>query len=672
MPELFDEGSLLIVTSSVLAIFVLIVILLRRYNFLRFNNLISLLAFSFIYLLGFVHVLLSEPANSSHHILNIANVQAYTAVIQEQGVEKSKTIKYELLVDQVKADKGWRSAKGQIIAYISKEASLPYYGDKLLIGKRPQKIQPPANPHQFDYKRYINLQGIYQQQFLKDDDYVVIERGLTHPVLSIAYDIRIWALDVFNDYVDQPKERSIVQALILGFKDNLDRETRDAYASSGAMHILAVSGLHVGIIYGLFYFLLSPMRKGNKSKWLFAVLALIVLWTYAAVTGFSPSVSRAVTMFSFIVVAEVSGRNTNIYNTLAASAFVLLLYDPMLILSVGFQLSYLAVVGIVYIQPRIYQWWLVENRLLEKVWSLTTVAIAVQLVTFPLGLYYFHQFPSLFFISNLAAIPGALIILILGFLLLAVSGIPSVAGIVGSVLEYVVYALNYIMSIMQKLPINKISDVDISGVQLALLYAFTLSIIFMFSLRQRKLIFITLISAICFSFIEWRKLEQHDSTKRLVFYDLGNHSAIDFVFNHQSVIYGDSMAAPGNDSYEFNIHANHIANGVKFVEFNGLKSSNTNLWKNLRLLNVQGQNIVIVEEGEINFEFNQKVYVDYILLSNRKNVDAKWLEKNFVCKKIIIGRSVPYWKESKLKERFKDMGISYHSLRDDGAFEVDL
>ena len=630
------------------------------------------MAFLAFFFLGLAHSIISREDNSLDHIINVEGTNAYIGIVNEPGEEKEKTFKYNLSIVQARTSEGWQTAKGEIIVYVDKKSHQPIYGDKLIINKPPTEISSTRNPNQFDYKHYSSLQGVYHQQYLKGEDFKILGSGFTNPVLSFAYDVREWALSVVEQNIDGREERSIIQALILGYKNDLDREIKSAYASSGAMHILAVSGLHVGIIYGLFYFLLGRLRQGNKTRWLFALIVLCALWFYAAITGFSPSVFRAATMFSFIVLAGASGRSTNIYNTLAASAFVLLLYDPMLILSVGFQLSFLAVIGIVYIQPKIYGWLPVENWFLEKLWSLTTVAVAVQLATFPLGLFYFHQFPSYFFLSNLVAIPAAFLILVLGIAMLILSWIPLLASILGEVLELVVYSLNYTIFWLEKLPFHKINNVNISIHQTWFIYAFTISLLLMFTLRKDKLIYVTLAAAIGFSVIQWMSVTENKMVDQLIVYDLGNNLAIELLHNQQSLILADTLLTTASPAYEFNILGNHIANGVKKVDFQSLDIPNIVTWKGVKMLIFRDKRIMMIDEAIPNFNFTKRIEVDYIILSKSGNVDLLWLKNNFSFKHIIMDKSIDYWTHYNLKKQLDEWGMSYHSVRDRGALVIDL
>jgi competence protein ComEC len=207
-----------------------------------------------------------------------------------------------------------------------------------------------------------------------------------------------------NGYRDET-ETGVAEALLIGYRDDLDKDLVRAYSNTGVVHIIAISGLHLGMIYGLMLLLLKPFRKYKWMRWAKPLLILLVLWGFSLLAGAAASILRSVVMFSFIVIGESLGRKTNIYNTLAASAFCLLVYNPYFFWDVGFQLSYTAVLSIVLFMKPVYQWLYFKNKLLNAIWQLNAITLAAQVLTLPVILYYFHQFPNLFLFTNFVAVP---------------------------------------------------------------------------------------------------------------------------------------------------------------------------------------------------------------------------------------------------------------------------
>ncbi|MEM9053079.1 MAG: ComEC/Rec2 family competence protein, partial [Bacteroidota bacterium] len=271
------------------------------------------------------------------------------------------------------------------------------------------------------------------------------------------------------------REFGVISALVLGDKAQLDVDLRRQFVNAGVVHILAVSGLHVGIIYFLFGWLFDLLLK-KKGRLLKFILLLLILWAYAALTGFSPSVLRAATMFSFISLGKYHWKYGNVYNMIAGSAVVLLVVDPLLITQVGFQLSYLAVIGIVYFHPKFYSLLTFETWLPDKIWSLTCVSLSAQLATFPLSVFYFHQFPVLFPLSNLLVIPLATAILYLGISWLILSWVPFLSSILEFLTIKATYILNLTVETFNELPIVTLRGLYLTEIETILLYSLIVTI----------------------------------------------------------------------------------------------------------------------------------------------------------------------------------------------------
>jgi competence protein ComEC len=307
------------------------------------------------------------------------------------------------------------------------------------------------------------------------------------------------------------------------------------------------------------------LKKVKHGKALLAVISIFILWAYSFITGLSPSVLRAVVMFTFMALARASDRQTNIYNTLAVAAFCLLLYDPYLIMSVGFQLSFFAVIGILYFHPFIYSWWQPQNWLLNEIWTITSVSIAAQVSTFPLGLLYFHQFPNYFLLANLFVIPGSFVVLLGGILLLVLSVVPTIADLVGVILSWIIKLLNNIVFFFESLPYSLIENIYISVVQSYLLGAI---IVFVTLLCvKRRLIYLKLAVAISLFFAvgHWWWLSQMHTTAQVAVYKVPGHFAMDIIHEGTASFIADSVFQKDFQKQKFHIRPNRIIHAVDNV-----------------------------------------------------------------------------------------------------------
>lgn len=637
-------------------------------RFISKNWIIAVVGFVAIFLLGYYNVIRSNQSLRPDHIIHQTDkFDFYTARIVNAGEERAKTLRYEAEVERYYIHNQWKNAKGRLYLYVNKDETLRY-GDELLIKGSPQTITPPQNPGEFNYKRFLSFKNIYHQHFLRAGDFQVTGHD-PYLIFNLAYDIRAWASDVLTQNISSARELSIVQALVLGVKDDLADDTQQAYAASGAIHVLAVSGLHVGIIYSIIFFLLKGFQNHRKGKWLVAGVCLLVLWSYAMITGFSPSVLRAVTMFTIITIAQTLNRDTNIYNTLAASAFILLLFDPFLIMSLGFQLSFLAVLGIVYVQPKLYALILPENIILDKIWALTSVALAAQLATVPLCLLYFHQFPTYFFLSNLVVIPGATLVLCLGISVIALSLIEVVAAWLGWLLKWCTYAMNEVVFATRELPFSQITDVRMSAYEAALIFSIIILFLIFFHYKKLRYAWFALTLAVVFS--AFRLIELYNAQDKIVFYKINKHTAIDFMSGQQSFLFSDSTLFADASKLNFHIKPNHLnSNTLKVSRVAQMESPFIREVGAMHLASWNNLDLVILDKPIAQLKLAAPLKVDYVVVCKEFDKDLAWINKNFIFDMIILDGSLSWYRAGRLKDEAEKTGISYYSVYHEGAYEV--
>ena len=298
------------------------------------------------------------------------------------------------------------------------------YGSQLVFSRPLQEIKNGGNPGSFDYKTYCLFQGITHQVYLTKDDFVVLPTTETNAFALFIEQSRKWVVATIRNYIPGEKEQGLAEALLIGYKDDLDKNLVQAYSNTGVVHIIAISGLHLGLIYWLLLGLTKPLKGNKKLIWLRLVLIIGSLWLFTILAGAQPSVLRSAIMFSIIALGEVLLRRTNIFNTLAFSALILLCLNPFWLWDVGFQLSYSAVLSIVLFFQPVYNWYCPQNKALDFLWKMTSVTIAAQILTLPISIYHFHQMPLLFLFTNFIAVPLSSLILIGEIMLCALFFIP--------------------------------------------------------------------------------------------------------------------------------------------------------------------------------------------------------------------------------------------------------
>lgn len=386
--------------------------------------------------------------------------------------ETPKKYRFQARVHAAYAEGLWTSLEGDLLIYLPKtvEAEALDVGDEILFLGEIIPIASPVHPDDFDFQAYMANRQVHHQAFPRDHEW----KQLRPTSLALLPRIRrwqAWLKHLIETWQLSSEGKAVLKALLIGVKDDLSDDQRQSFARAGAMHVLAVSGLHVGIIYLIIGRVFLPLKRFRNGQVWITVLSLLLLWAFACMTGLSPSVARATTMFSFIAVGSLLGRSGHVINAVLASAFVLLLVNPYLLVDVGFQLSYAAVIGIVLLQPRIEACWKPKAWIVKKGWALASVSIAAQLATGPIAAYYFNQFPTYFLLTNFWVIPLASVILPLGVACVVVSPLPTLAAISQYGLNFMLWLMNTGTAWIANLPWATVDGINLDGVDVTLSYA---------------------------------------------------------------------------------------------------------------------------------------------------------------------------------------------------------
>ncbi len=656
-----DTGFLLVFLLAMIY-FLIVVVNERRRRYVVNPGFTGL---ALVFLCGYMNTALHREDQREDHFSKSEHITCYSAIAIGQAEEKSNSWKQVLKVRAIYDSGRWRRASGRVMVYFSKtEAGESFrYGDVLLIGGTPSVVPGQTNPGQFDYQRYLSWRNIYHQHYVRQNEAILISSDPPSAILDYSIKVRTGALTVLERYIAGDRERAIAQALVLGVTEDIDNDLSGAYAASGAMHVLAVSGLHVGILYMIIAFVLAPLKRIPGGKWIFMFSSVCLLWIYACVTGLSPSVLRAVTMFSFFALARPLNYRTNIFNTLASSAFCLLLYDPFLIASVGFQLSYMAVVGIVWLHPFLYQLWEPESRILDEIWKISCVSIAAQLVTTPVTLFYFHQFPNYFIVANLFVIPLAFAVLAGGLALLASGWLESLAEIVGWAENKLISILNYLVFQVQELPYSVSSDIQISMPQCLLLTASIITLMLFLQLRNRKCLVASWIFIVGFGIDSWYQ-NNTASGCRLIVYNLRG-GAFDLIENGKVYSFLDSTIRDDRKTADFNINpARRLYGGTIIHPLEGQE-----FVRNLKcgkLIGVRDRTILYLDRVA---QIEESVTVDFLILSKGVSRGAEALLRKIRAGTVILDGSYSYFVANKTLHSLPEQ-LRAHSVVHHGAFEA--
>jgi competence protein ComEC len=439
-------SSFILILFSLLVLFIAVIVALKG-NFLR--NIVSGVTFSLFFLSAGVAI---YQLKTQQQIFPEADF--YTATLLETPEERPKTFRAEVLLTSAGIGDSISDYNENLIVYFAKTDSLtlPDVGEQIIFFRSPSEIINDQNPYTFDYRGYMQRRKIYRQVWLPEESWmnIGIDKKLRFRVL--AEKTRGNLLGIYKRSGLVGDELAIISALTLGYRKSLDPEVRQTFANSGAMHVLAVSGLHVGIIFLAFRLLFSFLKRTVWGSLIYVVAALIMLWGYAFITGLSPSVQRAALMFSLVQIGDGLRRPSNIYNTLAASAVILLVINPVLLFEVGFQLSYSAVLGIVYFQPKLAGLLTFRSKISGYIWGLFTVSVAAQIGTFAVSSFYFKQFPVWFWITNFFVIPAAFLFIVLATAILLFSYFHVVSSFLATITGKLVSLVYQILKNIEALP----------------------------------------------------------------------------------------------------------------------------------------------------------------------------------------------------------------------------
>ncbi len=398
--------------------------------------------------------------------------QPVLLTLQEPLVAKAKSYKALARADAVLINNQWQQAKGNVLLYFLKGTAPPplTYGSQIVVSVPLLKIENESYLGAFNYKEYCLFNHIYFQTFLKTKDYVLLNTPNTTPLNSLIFKARFTILNILRANITDPTSLSVSEALLIGYRDDLDKNLIQAYNNTGVIHIIIISGLRMGMIYALMLSLLSPFKNKKWMRFVKPIAIIIVLWGFCLIAGAAPTVTRSTIMFTVIVLGESINRRTNIYNNLALSALIILLINPFSLWDAGFQLSYAAVLSIAIFYQTIRNWFFFQNKILAFVWNLCSVTIAAQILTLPLILFHFHQLPTLFLFTNLLAVPFSCIILYAELLLLIFSPLPLLSNFLGKIIGSMLTAMNTYISNVNDLPFSVLHNIHVSIPQTLLLY----------------------------------------------------------------------------------------------------------------------------------------------------------------------------------------------------------
>ena len=541
-----------------------------------------------------------------------------------------------------------------------------------MVKAKATEIEGPKNPYEFDYKYYLHLQGIHYQVFVYNHEAILSGNSPNNSLYHLAYTINTWAEEIFEKYIADKQNLAVLNAMVLGLRDDIDHELLQAYSAAGAIHVLSVSGLHVGVIMQVLVGLLGFLKKRKKwGNYVYIGIILGFLWLYALVTGMSAPVMRSTFMFSLILLADTFQYSKNSINTLSISAFFILLFQPLILFSVGFLLSYLAVLGMILIQPLLNPLVVLDKHknkffwLSDRLWKVTTVAVAAQIATLPITIYYFHQFPNYFLLANPIVILLSSFALIAGLVFLLVAPLFQYFQLSwllkwsAFIVEYLIKLLNDTVLYTERLPGAISNFLNYNKLEVLLLYALILSVLAIFYLKKYFWVKASIALTVMLMAINVFSFLTQKNTNQVHIHAIPKAVAISHVVANKAKLY--TLASFANDNKNMSFRLNNYWSNMGVTDTTTILLDSANV-----LLNIKNKWLLLLQKP-LKSAVAQKI--DYLIVNHKKLSFDKHVAPYVNFRYVLLGGAfTKYYSEKFVKEAARKKRYVY-VLAQQGALQ---
>ena len=556
--------------SHILLIFIVIIILIinflhRSIKVYNHNRRIAGSLNLLFFMLGGWCIIQAEDRADSEHFLNSSSEYLKIAIADEpqqrgsvlrfrakviSGFYRSDHRVVSARLSQLSStDPAFQKRKltGNLLLAIRSDSLAPVrlqYGEVYLLPARYTPVAPPYNHGEFDFKNWLANQQIYAQSFLPANELIPTGEHHKNPLVGFALALRQKQVKLYRELIKDDEAFAVASTLILGYRSDLDAETLSAYSKTGTIHALSVSGMHVGIVYVVLNFCLSWMNRKRLLKWLKLFIILMLIWFYTLLTGYSASVLRSAIMLSMFILSKSLQKQTGGYHILASSAFFLLFYNPLLLWDVGFQLSYMAVFGLIYLQPIVYRLLYFRQKWLSQLWNMIALSIAAQVLTFPFSIYYFHLFPVYFIISNLFITLPVALLMYMGIAILLFR-----LYWMAPLFEWLITFMNKGLAKIAALPYSTIDQIWLTKTELILLI-----LVFIFAALARKYLVFVVYSLVLLAGLQGLLMQDKISKRRqksIILFSIRKNYAAAFISGSKAILVTDLKST--DKAFKFHI-----------------------------------------------------------------------------------------------------------------------
>lgn len=563
----------------------------------------------------FVHDNRFEKNNYLNKITDFEKQHQIDLVLREKLKSSDQNYRFIAVITKIDSE----ICSGKVLLNINKDSLNHsfFIGENLQIASNLYANKSSKNPGQFDYSKYLENKSIFGQIYASGNE-IKIGSRIDKDIWYYSDRIRQRIITNLEKNNFSKSELAVTLALLLGQQQDIGQDVLQDYQLAGAVHILSVSGLHVGFILLFINLLLKRLPKTKFNLYLKLVITIFSLWGFAIIAGLSPSVVRSAAMFSIVAIGMFLNRKTNIFHTLLVSMLLILFFQPSFLFDVGFQLSYLALFFILWMQPLLLQIWQPKNKIKKYFWDILTVSFAAQIGAFPLSIYYFHQFPGLFFITNLIVIPFLVIIMGWGVFVMIWAFFGNIPKIFTQILELLIQFMNWIIHWVASLENFIVKDISFNYNMLLCSYLVIFGFIIWFKKPSfHKLVF-ALASLFLFQICYFGSIWKNQQNQELIVF---NTKRSTIITNKN----GSKLTVFANDSILKKAATNSLLKSYRVENFCSIAKketlNNVLYFKNKKILILDKSGAYLNKNPDVLVTINSpKVNLDRLLLDLKPKV----------------------------------------------------
>lgn len=622
---------------------------------------------------------LRDPRSSPDHVERVAENDGpwLMRVVAINGTS-SRTVRADAEVEHQLRDGSALPRKGSVMLTVVQgdESRTVNVGDRIRVDAPLTSIARVPDPGGFDRQKWAASRGISMEVFAPSDHWHIVGREghWTDPFSTARKSISAWL-----NGSDLPlRERALVKALVLGQRDELDSEQRTAFARSGTIHVLAVSGMHVGLIFTILTFMFGWWGSSDRARIIRGVVILLALWGYAGLTGGAPSVLRATIMFSLFTLANMSAQRTDHLNSLFAAALILLVWDPSMLMRIGFQLSFLAVLGIILFYKPVEGLWSPKSKLMRTIWSLAVVSISAQMLTTPVSLVLFKAFPVWFLPANIVVVTAVGFAVYGAVALVFLYKVPYLGAAITWVMTLLLKGVGIVTDFFAELP-GAYPDIRIGAWDVIFLYVCILAFVAWWQWRWRSMRWVTMLGVLLL-FSSWGiRADRAQQRHAFVVYDEREGVKAAMTQGREWVVLCDSTVYHKDPWFQRKSLSHRKAEGLSdplLLAPEALRSdaviSRGNTFAGAHRWRSTAFDIVFVSEGTNWPDTTADAKFDVLVLHDLKHVGEERLEMLAKqCHHLVLAGGIGWKLRNIAGERSSAWRAELHDIRSHGAFVLE-